>query len=100
MPKAANFSLVVGVYTLSAVGWALIEPARKSLTAHLSGGHAARGFGLAEMAFGAGAVVGPLAGGYMYDQFGVAQAFYLNAAVMLLALVMLLVLVPKAAKQR
>ena len=99
MPKAANFWLVVGVYTLSSVGWALIEPARKSLTAHLSGGHAARGFGLAEMAFGAGAVVGPLAGGYMYDQFGVAQAFYLNAAVMLLALVMLLVLVPKAAKQ-
>lgn len=80
-----NFWVIVAIYTLSSVAWALIEPARKTLTAQLSGQRVAQGFGLAEMAFGAGAVIGPLAGGYLYDQVNPNWPFYLNAIVVLLA---------------
>ena len=96
MPNVHSFWWLVGVYTFSSACWALIEPARKALTAQLSGPQLARGFGLAEMAFGAGAVVGPLAGGYVYDRYGAAEAFYLIGGVIMLALVVLLALVPKA----
>jgi len=93
LPGFGHFWSIVAVYTLSSVGWAVIEPARKSMTASLSGQQVARGFGLAEMCFGFGAVAGPLVGGYLYDQFDPALPFYLNGVVMLSAAVILLFLV-------
>ena len=93
MPMVGLFWPVVAVYTLSSFGWAVIEPARKTMTATLSGMQVARGFGLAEMSLGFGAVVGPLAGGYLYDQFDHSLPFLVNSAVVLLAAVILLLLV-------
>lgn len=93
LPEFSSFWFVVGVYTLSSVGWAVIEPSRKSMTASLSGSEVAKGFGLAEMFFGLGAVVGPLAGGYLYDHYDHAFPFYLNGVMMLLAATLLLLLV-------
>jgi MFS family permease len=93
LPEFDSFWFVVGVYTLSAVGWAVIEPARKSMTAVLSGSEVAKGFGLAEMCFGLGAVVGPLAGGYLYDHYNHAVPFYLNGIMMLVAAILLILLV-------
>ncbi len=89
LPLVPGFWLAVIVYTLSAASWALIEPARKVLTASLSGDRVAQGFGWAEMAFGAGAVLGPLVGGYLYDHYDHTWPFYLNAIVMLVALAFL-----------
>lgn len=96
MPQWHGFWLVVAIYTLSSVAWALIEPARKALTARVAGTNVAQGYGLAEMAFGAGAVLGPLAGGYVYDHYQHSWPFYLNAVAILLALVLLLLLVQPA----
>jgi DHA1 family multidrug resistance protein-like MFS transporter len=93
LPAFGHFWSVVVVYTLSSVGWAVIEPARKSMTASLSGHQVARGFGLAEMCFGCGAVSGPLVGGYLYDQYDPAWPFYLNGIVMLGVAAILLLLV-------
>ena len=55
-------------------------------------------FGLAEMAFGAGAVAGPLIGGYVYDQFAPPIVFYLNASVVLVSILIFLVWVGKGVK--
>jgi MFS family permease len=93
MPMLGQFWPVVAVYTLSSFGWAVIEPARKTMTATLSGMQVAKGFGLAEMSLGFGAVVGPLAGGCLYDQFDHSLPFLVNSAVVLLAAAILLLLV-------
>ena len=95
MPFAPGFWLVVTVYTASSVAWALIEPARKSLTSQLSGHQTARGFGLAEMAFGVGGVLGPLVGGYVYDHYEPSLVFYLNASVVVLSLIVLFLWLPR-----
>ena len=99
LPELGHFWSVVVVYTLSSVGWAVIEPARKSMTASLSGHQVARGFGLAEMCFGMGAVAGPLVGGYLYDQYDPAWPFYLNGIVMLSVAALLLMSVRPQLKQ-
>ena len=93
MPMIGQFWPVVAVYTLSSFGWAVIEPARKTMTVTLSGLQVARGFGLAEMSLGFGAVVGPLAGGYLYDKFDHSLPFLVNSAVVLLAAAILLLFV-------
>tara|TARA_R110002072_G_scaffold89232_3_gene199831 strand:+ start:9775 stop:10929 length:1155 start_codon:yes stop_codon:yes gene_type:complete len=99
LPEFGNYWAVVGVYTLSSVGWAVIEPARKAMTAQLAGERVAKGFGLAEMCFGFGAVAGPLAGGYLYDHYSHALPFYLNGGMMLIAAVLLLALIrPKLSR--
>lgn len=93
MPAMNEFWLVVVVYTLSAFGWAVIEPARKSMTAAFSGAQVARGLGLAEMSFGLGAVIGPLAGGYVYDHVDRTMPFLMNGAVVLVTAGLLVLLV-------
>lgn len=98
LPLGGGFWAVVAIYTLSSVAWAVIEPARKALTAQLAGNQVARGFGLAEMAFGAGAVAGPLIGGYVYDQYAPPIVFYLNASVVLASVLIFLVWVGKGVK--
>ena len=99
MPTLGGFWSLVAAFTLTAFGWAVIEPARKSMTAMFAGTQIARGLGLAEMCFGIGAVAGPLVGGYLYDQFDHRLPFLLNGLVMLLVIVILLLLVrPRMAK--
>tara|TARA_R110002110_G_scaffold200300_1_gene411065 strand:+ start:186 stop:1346 length:1161 start_codon:yes stop_codon:yes gene_type:complete len=100
LPVVDGFWAVVAVYTCAAFCWAVIEPARKAMTAQVSGSQIARGFGLAEMSFGLGAVAGPLVGGYLYDHVDHALPFFLNCGVMLVSVVILLLLVrPKLVAQ-
>jgi MFS family permease len=96
LPAMSGFWSVVAVYTCSAFGWAVIEPARKAMTAQVAGIHIARGFGLAEMSFGLGAVVGPLVGGYLYDNIDHSLPFILNTGVMLVSIALLLLFVRPA----
>jgi len=75
---------VVLLYSLSGIGWSLIEPTRKLLTASLAEPDAlACTFGLAEMAFGAGAICGPLIGGYLYDNVSHTSPFIFNGMLIL-----------------
>ena len=86
------WTFVIG-FTVTALGWAFIEPARKSMTAsYANQSQIARGFGMTEMFYGLGATAGPLAGGYVYDQFGSANAFYLAAGVSVFAMILILLL--------
>jgi DHA1 family multidrug resistance protein-like MFS transporter len=89
IPLIHSYWWLVLVYTGSAVGWALIEPARKAFVAnHGDSGNIAKNFGISEFAFGIGATLGPLAGGYLYDKFDfsmplIATTFVLAAVVLL-----------------
>jgi len=70
IPAVKNYWWLVVVFTISAVGWALIEPARKAFVANQGDqSRIAMNFGVSEFAFGIGATLGPLAGGYLYDIF-------------------------------
>jgi DHA1 family multidrug resistance protein-like MFS transporter len=88
MPLASNFWILVLVYSLSVIGWSLIEPTRRLITASLAPTTSlARTFGLAEMAYGLGATAGPLIGGYLYDHVSHTSPFMFNGGLMLVAAV-------------
>ncbi|MFT4713916.1 MAG: MFS family permease [Candidatus Azotimanducaceae bacterium] len=90
IPLIQGYWWLVLVYTGSAVGWALIEPARKAFVAnHGDQSNIAKNFGMSEFAFGIGATLGPLAGGYLYDKFDFSMP--LIATTIVLASVVLLV---------
>ncbi|HIG42806.1 MAG: MFS transporter [bacterium] len=84
MPLAKGFWSLVLIYSISVIGWSLIEPTRKSLTAGAAPpGATARTFGFAEMAFGVGATIGPLIGGYLYDNVSQTSPFIFNSLLIL-----------------
>ena len=91
IPFVGSYWWLILVYTLSAVGWALIEPTRKAFVAnHGDDASVARNFGITEFVFGCGATLGPLAGGYLYDQFSFSASLVTTSVV--LGAVVLLVL--------
>ncbi len=101
LPHLELFVGVVVVYTFATLGWALFEPARKTLTAAY-GGLATRGrvFGIAELYSGIGASLGPLVGGYLYDNAGEAAAFYLNGGLLIVTSLVALILLSSSGKVR
>ncbi len=77
--------LLVGVsYILFSVGWALASPAEDALVADLAPA-AVRGsvLGAKEAAAGVGAALGPLAGGYIYENWAQEMAFVVNGCLLL-----------------
>jgi MFS family permease len=65
-------------------------PAHRALVADLTGGdQRGRAYGLYALAGGLGATVGPLAGGWLYEQVSPAACFYANGAVLALSVVVL-----------
>lgn len=90
VPMVQSYWWLVFVYTISAIGWALIEPARKAFVANQGDqNNIAKNFGISEFAFGIGATLGPLAGGYLYDKFDISMPLITTTVV--LAVVVLLV---------
>ncbi|MEZ5893900.1 MAG: MFS transporter [Parvularculaceae bacterium] len=85
VPHLEGFAPVVGLFVAAAVGAVLIELTRSAWVADASGaGNVGRMFGLAALASGAGAALGPLAGGAVYDRFG-PDTLFSCAAVMFAA---------------
>lgn len=83
MPRANAFWPFVVLYTVSAIGWAMVEPARKSIVAsHATSSAVARTFGMSEMYYGVGTTVGPLLGGYIYDNVSQTAPYYVNGGLM------------------
>jgi MFS transporter, DHA1 family, multidrug resistance protein len=74
------------LYTVTAVGWAMADPARKALVIALSDGESiGRSLGVSELYAGIGATIGPLAGGYLYDQHGASVTFVFNGLLLIVA---------------
>ena len=84
LPKLPTIGWLVVLYTLSAVGWSLADPAEVALVADLTGGETrGRAYGFYEFAGGLGATLGPLLGGWLYDALGQPIPFYLNGVILL-----------------
>ncbi len=76
MPFLDHIILFVVLYTVSAVGWALSDPARKALVAEFGDEKTTgRNFGVTELYAGIGATLGPMVGGYSYDVYGATFTF-------------------------
>jgi len=79
LPFIDNIYFFVILYTISAFGWAMSDPARKALTASFGQDNATgRSFGVAELYGGIGATLGPVLGGYLYDSQGPVATFVAN----------------------
>jgi MFS family permease len=79
------------LWAVESVGYAASVPAERAFVADIAGDDT-RGtsYGLYTFAYFLGALVGPVAGGWLYDNYGHATPFYLNAAVLLLGAALVL----------
>jgi MFS family permease len=83
LPRLPGLVWLIGLYTLTAVGWAMADPAEAALVADLAGtGGRGRAYGLYTFANSLGATIGPLLGGWLYDAVGQAVPFYINGIVL------------------
>lgn len=92
LPYWPSIVLVAASYILFSVGWAMASPAEDALVADLAP-EKLRGsvLGAREAAGGVGAALGPMVGGYLYDNWAQDMVFVLNGLLLLFtaALVML-----------
>jgi len=84
LPRLDHYVGFIIAYTVSTVGWAMFEPARKALVS-LQSTILNRGriFGVVELSAGIGASIGPLIGGYLYDSRGSVVTFSVTGALVI-----------------
>jgi MFS family permease len=84
LPWLPHIFWVAVMYTLSAVGWAMANPAQDALLGSMTDEtNRGRMFGYKEAAASVGAALGPLAGGAIYDYWRPEYAFLTNGAVLI-----------------
>jgi predicted MFS family arabinose efflux permease len=87
-PFLPNLIWLVVLYTLSAVGGAMADPARQAMVGDLANEQErGRVYGVYELVVGIGMSLGPLLGGWIYDNVGQDIPFFINGALLLLAAV-------------
>ena len=83
LPLMPGVIWVAVLYTISAVGWSMADPAEDALYASLADEqHRGQLFGYKEMSGGVGSALGPLAGGAIYDHATPGLAFGVNGLLM------------------
>jgi len=94
IPHAGSLLLIAGAWAVEAVCFSAAIPAEEALVADYSGAEA-RGtsYGLYTLAAGLGATIGPVLGGWVYDTWGHAMPFYMNAGILVMGAVLVLALV-------
>jgi len=85
IPHLRSLVPLVVLWAVESLGYAASTPAERAFVADIAG-EDKRGasYGLYTFAYFLGAAVGPLAGGWLYDNVGQAMPFYLNTGVLLL----------------
>lgn len=85
IPHLRSLLALTTLWAVESAGYAASVPAERAFVADIAG-QDVRGtsYGLYTFAYFLGAVLGPLAGGWLYDRVSPATPFYLNAAVLLL----------------
>jgi len=85
IPHLRSVGLLAVLWTVESVGYAASIPAERAFVADIAG-EDTRGssYGLYTFAYFLGALVGPLAGGWLYDHAGRAIPFYVNGLGLLL----------------
>jgi MFS family permease len=94
IPHLRSLLPLVVLWAVESLGYAASTPAERAFVADLAGeDRRGTSYGLYTFAYFLGAAVGPLVGGWLYDNVGRPMPFYLNTGVLLLgALLVALVL--------
>ncbi len=93
LPGLPSMGWLVVLYTLSAVGWSMADPAEVAMVADVTGEETrGRAYGLYEFAGGFGASLGPLLGGWLYDIAGQQIPFYVTGVVLLVSAIWVLLM--------
>jgi len=89
MPHLPNITFLAALWGIGAVSNAAATPAQRAFVADITGQDVrGSGYGLYTFAYFLGAAVGPLAGGWLYDNVTPATPFYLNAVVLFISAVL------------
>lgn len=94
LPHTPSLVLLAVLWALEALAFTASVPAEEALVADLSGtDRQGESFGLYTFASGLGAVIGPLIGGWLYDQVGHVVPFYFTAALAFVGALLIVLLV-------
>lgn len=86
VPHINSFIWLIGAFTGAAIGSVLVDLTKNAWLGDIADTETAgRTFGIAALAAGIGATLGPLAGGYVFDNIGKEYIFYLGASVFFIA---------------
>jgi DHA1 family multidrug resistance protein-like MFS transporter len=100
LPNLPNLLWLVVLYTTAAVGWAMSDPAKTALVADFAEeGERGRVFGIYELVTGIGRSLGPLVGGFVYDNYSHELPFYLNGGILVLSAIWVLLYLRPEQKQ-
>ncbi len=83
IPLLRDLVMLAGLWAVESIGYAASVPAERAFVADIAGVEA-RGtsYGFYTFAYFLGAVIGPLAGGWLYDNVHPSAPFFLNSAVL------------------
>jgi DHA1 family multidrug resistance protein-like MFS transporter len=89
IPKLKSVISLAALWVVETVGYAISVPAERAFVADIAG-EDVRGssYGWYTFSFFLGAVLGPLAGGWLYDYTGKDSPFFLNSAILILGAVL------------
>ena len=83
IPGLGSLAALAILWAVQALCYAAGDPAEQALVADLTGGdQRGRAYGLYAMAAGLGAAIGPLAGGWLYENISQQAPFYANGAIL------------------
>lgn len=101
IPHLHSVLALSALWTVETLGYVTSLPAERAFVADIAG-EDVRGtsYGLYTFAFFLGGVVGPLAGGWLYDTIGHASPFYLNSVFLLLGSLLVAVLLRDQSKSK
>jgi sugar phosphate permease len=94
LPRAPSLLLLAILWAVEALAFTASVPAEEALVADLSGSEQrGESFGFYTFAAGLGAVIGPVVGGWLYDNVGHSVPFYSTAALVFLGALLIVLLV-------
>jgi DHA1 family multidrug resistance protein-like MFS transporter len=89
MPRLRSLLPLVILWAVESVGYSASVPAERAFVADIAGAdQRGASYGFYTFAYFLGSAVGPLAGGWLYDNFGPAMPFYLNAGGLLMGAIL------------
>jgi MFS family permease len=89
-PHLKSLTGLALLWAFQALCFAAGDPAEQALVADLTGGdQMGHGFGLYTAAAGLGFALGPMIGGWLYDQYNYQAPFYINGALLFLSALIL-----------